>query len=82
VADKDIKAGDEITVAYVDVDQREGESAIDCRQRRRIELAQGWKLTCQCARCTNDGPLTLLEGAELPKVDESKLEEPVARHVA
>ncbi|KAF5393182.1 hypothetical protein D9757_001192 [Collybiopsis confluens] len=39
IAARDMKAGEELTVAYVDVTRHEDESVIDCRRRRRTELA-------------------------------------------
>ncbi|KAJ7462173.1 hypothetical protein FB451DRAFT_1341170 [Mycena latifolia] len=54
VANKDLKKGDELTIAYVDVAQHPGESAADCRLRRRKELARGWKFACQCSRCAKE----------------------------
>ncbi|KAF7324612.1 SET domain-containing protein [Mycena kentingensis (nom. inval.)] len=54
VAAKDLKKGDELTIAYVDVKQREGEGETDCRMRRRKELARGWRFACQCERCLEE----------------------------
>ncbi|KAJ7167641.1 hypothetical protein C8R46DRAFT_1093678 [Mycena filopes] len=54
IASKDLKKGDEVTIAYVDVGQRPGESAADCRLRRRKELARGWKFPCACSRCVDE----------------------------
>ncbi|KAF8915423.1 hypothetical protein CPB85DRAFT_1433023 [Mucidula mucida] len=51
IANQSLKAGDELTVAFVDVAQREEESVEDCRRRRRMELARGWRFACDCARC-------------------------------
>lgn len=58
VAAKDIKKGQEITMSYVDVTQRPGESADEARQRRRQELARGWKFACACERCLADPSIT------------------------
>ncbi|PFH49247.1 hypothetical protein AMATHDRAFT_48863 [Amanita thiersii Skay4041] len=55
VAERDLKKGDELTIAYVDVAQRDGESALDCRRRRRAELARGWRFACPCAKCEEEG---------------------------
>ncbi|KAJ7887480.1 hypothetical protein B0H14DRAFT_3082020 [Mycena olivaceomarginata] len=54
IATKDLKKGDELSIAYVDVVQRAGESAPECRQRRRKELARGWKFACECSRCLKE----------------------------
>jgi import receptor subunit TOM20 len=54
IATKDLKKGDELSIAYVDVVQRPGESAAECRQRRRKELARGWKFACECSRCLKE----------------------------
>lgn len=35
--------------------QREGETVIECRRRRRIELARGWRFACPCQRCVEEG---------------------------
>ncbi|KAG6891696.1 hypothetical protein C0992_010099 [Termitomyces sp. T32_za158] len=55
VASCDLKKGDELTIAYVDVKKQEGETTIECRRRRRIELARGWHFACPCQRCMEDG---------------------------
>ncbi|KAG6868758.1 hypothetical protein C0993_011027 [Termitomyces sp. T159_Od127] len=55
VASCDLKKGDELTIAYVDVNKREGETTIECRRRRRIELARGWRFACPCQRCIEEG---------------------------
>ncbi|KAF9037821.1 MAS20-domain-containing protein [Hymenopellis radicata] len=70
IANQDLKAGDELTVAFVDVVQHEGESVEDCRRRRRMELARGWRFACDCARCAREA-----EG----QVDESKVEASVVQ---
>ncbi|KAJ7228212.1 hypothetical protein GGX14DRAFT_412337 [Mycena pura] len=54
IANKDLKKGDELSIAYVDVEQRAGESSMECRLRRRKELARGWKFPCECPRCVMD----------------------------
>ncbi|KAF7302101.1 SET domain-containing protein [Mycena indigotica] len=51
IANKDMKKGDELSMAYVIVDPQPEESIVDCRLRRRKELARGWKFACQCERC-------------------------------
>ncbi|KAG7447519.1 uncharacterized protein BT62DRAFT_986357 [Guyanagaster necrorhizus] len=71
IANNDLKQGDEVTVAFVDVTQHEGESAVDCRRRRRIELARGWKFACTCQRC---GEETITESDEVAtQKDETKV---------
>ncbi|KAF5388439.1 hypothetical protein D9615_000678 [Tricholomella constricta] len=55
IANRDLKKGDELTVAFVDVTKHEDESAVECRRRRRIELARGWRFACGCARCEEEG---------------------------
>ncbi|XP_006456742.1 hypothetical protein AGABI2DRAFT_195752 [Agaricus bisporus var. bisporus H97] len=77
VATKDIKMGDEVSVAYVDVSPAEGESIADARRRRRVELARGWRFACPCELCEEEGKdLTKEEkGHESEeKKDESKVE--------
>ncbi|KAI0637988.1 MAS20-domain-containing protein [Trametes polyzona] len=54
VAARPIKKGDELTMAWVDVSQHEGESAGMARRRRRIELARGWRFKCECAKCVRE----------------------------
>ncbi|KAJ6616206.1 hypothetical protein B0H10DRAFT_2037831 [Mycena sp. CBHHK59/15] len=54
IANKDLKKGDELSVAYVDVAQHADESPAQCRVRRRKELARGWKYACQCSRCLKE----------------------------
>lgn len=75
VASKDIAVGEEITVAYVDVSQHADESEEDCRRRRRMELARGWKFACPCIKCTED----IGSEAVASTKDDSKLEESVKR---
>ncbi|KAJ7464960.1 hypothetical protein B0H11DRAFT_2308694 [Mycena galericulata] len=50
IANRDLKKGEELSIAYMDVAQRAGESAAACRSRRRKELARGWRFACQCSR--------------------------------
>ncbi|KAG5340433.1 hypothetical protein C0989_001673 [Termitomyces sp. Mn162] len=54
VATRDLKKGDELTIAYVDVKKREGETTVECRRRRRIELVRGWRFACPCQRCVEE----------------------------
>ncbi|KAF5363940.1 hypothetical protein D9756_000274 [Leucocoprinus leucothites] len=69
IATQNLKKGDEITVAYVDVSQHTEsfETAAEARRRRRIELARGWRFACACPKCEE-------EGKELSK-EEKKVEE-------
>ncbi|KAF8345574.1 hypothetical protein F5887DRAFT_1074303 [Amanita rubescens] len=55
-AERDLKKGDELTIAFVDITQHEGETALECRRRRRIELARGWRFACSCSRCEEELP--------------------------
>ena len=81
IANRPIKKGDELTIAYVDVSQRPGESAEEARRRRRVELARGWKFKCECERCVSEVVQDLeKEDAELGvEKDEAKVEQ-VMRH--
>ena len=54
IALRDLKKGDELTMAYVNVTQRPEESVTDARRRRRQELARGWKFACECSKCASD----------------------------
>ena len=54
IAERDLKKGDELTVAFVDVTRHESDSAIACRRGRRIELARGWRFACSCSRCEEE----------------------------
>jgi import receptor subunit TOM20 len=71
IAERDIKKGDELTVAFVDVTQREGESVIACRRGRRIELARGWRFACSCSRCELEAEETASSTAAASGVDAS-----------
>jgi len=55
-AERDLKKGDELTIAFVDVTQHESETALECRRRRRIEIARGWRFACSCSRCEEELP--------------------------
>ncbi|KAI5993657.1 hypothetical protein EDD15DRAFT_2266734 [Pisolithus albus] len=75
IANRPLKAGDELTVAYVDVTQKEGESVDEARRRRRIELVRGWRFACTCERCAQES-----DGSdEGPAKDESKVSDVVKR---
>ncbi|KAH7916790.1 hypothetical protein BJ138DRAFT_1131771 [Hygrophoropsis aurantiaca] len=78
VAERAIKKGEEITVSYVDVTQHDGESVMEARRRRRIDLARGWRFACPCSRCIEEN----VDGAASDdghSKDESKVEEVVTR---
>ncbi|KDQ64301.1 hypothetical protein JAAARDRAFT_187641 [Jaapia argillacea MUCL 33604] len=81
IAIRDLKAGDEITMAYVDVTQHVDEEPLEARRRRRMELARGWRFACTCSRCAADGPSTSDSSGEEELVgkDESKVEGVVER---
>lgn len=67
-------------MSYVDCTQHPGESAVDARRRRRMELARGWRFACACSRCTEEAaenPESVSE--EFLQRDESKVEETVQR---
>ncbi|KAI6024482.1 hypothetical protein EDC04DRAFT_2723876 [Pisolithus marmoratus] len=75
IANRPLKAGDELTVAYVDVTQKEGESIEEVRRRRRVELVRGWRFACTCERCAQES-----NGVdEGPAMDESKVSDVVKR---
>lgn len=75
VATRDIKAGDQITVSYVDASVHEDENVVQARYRRRKELARGWRFPCQCDRCVREAPSPSAAGEkELQLNDESKVE--------
>jgi import receptor subunit TOM20 len=75
VATRDIKAGDEITVSYVDSSVRDNEDVVQARYRRRKELARGWRFACQCDRCVREAPPpSSTDEKELEIRDESKVE--------
>ncbi|KAI0772043.1 MAS20-domain-containing protein [Trametes elegans] len=75
VANTDIKKGDELSVAWVDVSQAPDEDVGIARRRRRIELARGWRFKCECARCLQEALAEEEKEADLGvKGDESKVE--------
>jgi len=59
IATQNLNKGDEVTVAYVDVSQhnneKEKETVIEARRRRRMELARGWRFACACVKCEEEG---------------------------
>ncbi|KIJ69854.1 hypothetical protein HYDPIDRAFT_184391 [Hydnomerulius pinastri MD-312] len=79
IANRALKAGDELTVAYVDVTRREGESAVECRRRRRMELARGWRFACPCSRCAEEADSEAGSETESEPKDESRVSEVVMR---
>jgi import receptor subunit TOM20 len=80
VATHDIKAGDEITVSYVDAAVHDDEDVVQARYRRRKELARGWRFACQCDRCAREAPPSSAGEKETELKDESKVE-PIVSHV-
>ncbi|KAF9651125.1 hypothetical protein BDM02DRAFT_3111157 [Thelephora ganbajun] len=90
IALRDLKKGDELTMAYVDVAQLPDESVTEARRRRRQELARGWKFACECSKCVVDALVqTENSGVESTgnksdddlgvPLEKAKLEEAVAR---
>ncbi|KAH7887480.1 hypothetical protein F5I97DRAFT_2072803 [Phlebopus sp. FC_14] len=77
IAHRALKAGDELTVAYVDVSQREGETVVEARRRRRMELARGWRFACTCSRCAEEADPTAESEGEAK--DESRWSDAVLR---
>ncbi|KAF4619887.1 hypothetical protein D9613_004960 [Agrocybe pediades] len=83
IANKDIKKGDVLTVAFVDVAQHPDETVIECRRRRRFELARGWRFSCNCERCVEEAAtMTAAEKSSAPEdqKDESKVESSVDKY--
>ncbi|KAJ3573704.1 hypothetical protein NP233_g2271 [Leucocoprinus birnbaumii] len=85
ISTRALKKGDEITVAFVDVNQHDNESGAEARRRRRIELARGWRFACGCEKCEEEGRELSKEEKEGEKEkeevvgDESKVEESARR---
>jgi mitochondrial import receptor subunit TOM20 len=80
VATRDIKAGDEVTVSYVDASVHDNEDVVQARYRRRKELARGWRFACQCDRCAREAPSPSAGEKEIElKNDESKVEQIVSQ---
>ena len=79
IATRDIKAGDEITVSYVDASVHDDEDAVQARYRRRKELARGWRFACQCDRCIREAPPPSAGEKEPLLNDESKVEQIVSQ---
>ncbi|KAG9104192.1 hypothetical protein FRC06_004617 [Ceratobasidium sp. 370] len=86
VANTDISAGTELTMAYVDVNQGPSETRLEARRRRRQELARGWRFACECERCLKEVEEGILKEDEKRGEDDNldvgegaKLEEAVRR---
>jgi import receptor subunit TOM20 len=77
VANRALKAGDELTIAFVDVSGAPGDA--EARRIRRWELARGWRFACMCERCVADGAPTGEGEGETQLSDESKVEQIVLR---
>jgi mitochondrial import receptor subunit TOM20 len=85
IASHDLKKGDELTIAFVDVGQHPAETAVDCRRRRRVELARGWRFACACERCTEEGKSMTTEEekaglSEEEQKDQSRVEDVVNKY--
>ncbi|KEP55343.1 hypothetical protein V565_005710 [Rhizoctonia solani 123E] len=92
VANEDISAGTELTMAYVDVNQGPSETRLEARRRRRQELARGWRFACECSRCLKEVEEGILEeektteGGDAAKEEnldlgpEARLEDAVRRY--
>ncbi|KAG8928705.1 hypothetical protein FRC02_006580 [Tulasnella sp. 418] len=76
VAEKPIKAGDELTMAYVNVTTPAGADVMECRRERRHEIARGWRFACPCQRCADEFA-ELKAAPESSKVEEDAVEEDV-----
>ena len=79
IATRDVKAGDEITVSYVDASVHDDEDVVQARYRRRKELARGWRFACQCDRCVKEAPPSSAGEKEPQMNDESKVESIVSQ---
>ena len=79
IATRDVKAGDEITVSYVDASVHDDEDVVQARYRRRKELARGWRFACQCDRCVKEAPPPSAGEKEPQLNDESKVESIVSQ---
>jgi import receptor subunit TOM20 len=66
IANRDIKKGEELTMAYVSVDKKDADGVEEGRRKRRYELARGWGFACICKRCVAEGP----EGKKGKEIDE------------
>ncbi|TDL29532.1 hypothetical protein BD410DRAFT_779958 [Rickenella mellea] len=54
IANRRIEKGEQLTMSYVDVSQRPGESISAARTRRRYEIARGWRFACECPKCVRE----------------------------
>jgi len=79
IATRDVKAGDEITVSYVDASVHDDEDVVQARYRRRKELARGWRFACLCDRCIKEAPPPSVGEKEPQLNDESKVESIVSQ---
>lgn len=85
-ASRDLKKGDELTIAFVDVNQYPNETVVGCRRRRRVELARGWRFACGCERCGEESKLMTSEEeqddglSEDQQKDGSRVEDVVNRY--
>jgi mitochondrial import receptor subunit TOM20 len=80
IASRGLKKGDELTIAFVDVNQHPNETVLDCRRRRRAELVRGWKFYCECERCTEESKsMTLEDPSEVQQKDLSRVEDVVTK---
>ncbi|KDR84067.1 hypothetical protein GALMADRAFT_695672 [Galerina marginata CBS 339.88] len=85
IANHDLKKGDVLTVAFVDVTQHPGETTMEARRRRRFELARGWRFSCACERCEEEAQSLSSEekaSATEQQKDESKVEDSVKNYPA
>jgi import receptor subunit TOM20 len=82
IASRDLKKGDELTIAFVDVNRHPNETVLDCRRRRRLELSRGWGFACGCERCSKEEPSTRLSEDldEEQQKDQSRVEDVVQKH--
>lgn len=85
IAQRAIKAGEEITVSYVDTARHSDEkTALDARKHRRMELALGWGFACDCTRCKEEAvsmKLTTGESSLFSSSAKVKLEPAVERYL-
>ncbi|KAG8716240.1 hypothetical protein FRC11_006634 [Ceratobasidium sp. 423] len=75
VANENIPAGTELTMAYVDVNQGPDETRLEARRRRRQELARGWRFACECPRCLKEVDEGILEEDKKTEGDDATKEE-------
>ena len=45
---------------------------MECRRRRRIELARGWRFACGCDRCAEEAKVVEAPSAAAAPTEESK----------